>query len=246
MSTTDQAICLRASDYSETSQVLTLLARQSGLVRLLGKGTKRPKSKSGGGMDLFSEGRAVFAGAGRGGLGTLMEFVEEDNHAPLRRDLARLHTGLYMLEATGSLLAEADPHPEVFDLLHNALVRLAQAEASPPPVLAYFQWRLLRHAGLLGDLSACQGCGKEPPKAGVIFSSAAGGLLCRSCAAGAKDRLAVPHQTLAALEVMRQVQAGRRLPLSDAHAKALNAVLAYHLQYQLGRHLRTARHALGR
>ena len=230
MSTTDQAICLRASDYSETSQVLTLLARQSGLVRLLGKGTKRPKSKSGGGMDLFSEGRAVFAGAGRGGLGTLMEFVEEDNHAPLRRDLARLHTGLYMLAATGSLLAEADPHPEVFDLLHNALVRLAQAEASPPPVLAYFQWRLLRHAGLLGDLSACQGCGKEPPKAGVIFSSAAGGLLCRSCA----------------LEVMRQVQAGRRLPLSDAHAKALNAVLAYHLQYQLGRHLRTARHALGR
>ncbi|GAG45812.1 unnamed protein product, partial [marine sediment metagenome] len=49
------AICLRASDYSETSQVVAFLTRAEGVVRLLAKGAKRAKSKSGGALDLLSE-----------------------------------------------------------------------------------------------------------------------------------------------------------------------------------------------
>ena len=93
----------------------------------------------------FAEGQAVFSGTGREALGTLREFAETTSHSPLRADLARLNAGLYMLELCGATLAESDPHPQVFDLLHNALHRLGQADASPQAVLAYFQWRLARH-----------------------------------------------------------------------------------------------------
>ena len=48
------AIALRTTDYSETSQVVHFLTREMGGVRLLAKGTKRPKSKSGGAIDLMS------------------------------------------------------------------------------------------------------------------------------------------------------------------------------------------------
>ncbi|MBM4027044.1 MAG: DNA repair protein RecO, partial [Planctomycetes bacterium] len=41
MLTKDQAICLRTVDYSETSQVVTLFARQAGKVRAIAKGSKR-------------------------------------------------------------------------------------------------------------------------------------------------------------------------------------------------------------
>ncbi|KKL96234.1 hypothetical protein LCGC14_1846500, partial [marine sediment metagenome] len=144
MSTTDQAICLRTTDYSETSQVVHFLTRGGGVVRLLAKGSKRPKSKSGGRIDLFSEGRCVFAGKSGSALGTLMEFSEMTSHSPLRRDLRRLNAGLFMLEACAALLGEGDPQPETFDLLHSVLARLGQADASPAAVLAYFQYRMLK------------------------------------------------------------------------------------------------------
>ena len=56
-----RAICLRTADYSETSQVVHFLTRAHGLVRLLAKGAKRPRSKSGGAIDLLSEGQVVYS-----------------------------------------------------------------------------------------------------------------------------------------------------------------------------------------
>lgn len=252
MSTTDEAICIATVDYSETSQVVHMLTRENGAVRLLAKGSKRPKSKSGGAIDLFSEGRCVFAGTHRESLGTLMEFAETVSHAALRTDLTRLNTGLCMLELCGALLAEQDPAPEVFDLLSKALVRLAQADASPPAVLAYFQWRLLRYVGLLGELTECVSCGEPFGRGararrsafgggGVYFSSAAGGLLCRNCEPAATEKRAVAPAVLAGIAALAAAEAGKRPKLPDKQAHAVNAVLAYHVEYQLGKRLKTTR-----
>ena len=59
----EPAICIRATDYSETSQVVCFLTRGAGLVRLLAKGSKRAKSATGGAIDLLSEGDLVFIAA---------------------------------------------------------------------------------------------------------------------------------------------------------------------------------------
>ena len=55
---TDNAVCLRKLDYSETSQVLTLFTAGHGLVRVIAKGQKRStKTKVGVGVDLLEWGR---------------------------------------------------------------------------------------------------------------------------------------------------------------------------------------------
>ena len=245
MPTTDQAICIRATDYSETSQVVHLLTRAGGVVRLIAKGSKRPKSASGGAIDLFREGRCVFAAKQRAALGTLMEFAETTSHTDLRSDLSRLNTALYMLELVGALLAEGDAAPEVFDLLSKALARLGQPGASPPAVLAGYQWRLLRHVGLLGELAACASCGAAVGSRGVHFSSSAGGLLCRACEPAATEKHAVAPAALAGIAALAATDAGKRPKLPDNQAHAVNALLAYHVAYQLGRRLKAARHAIG-
>jgi DNA repair protein RecO len=254
----DSAICLRTSDYSETSQIVHFLGRASGVVRLLAKGAKRKKSSTGGAIDLMSEGDLVYIPHPAGSLGTLVEFTETDSHLALRTDAARLNTGLYMIELAGALLAEADPHPEVFDLLHNALARLGEADAPVPAVLAWFQWRTLRHVGLLGDLSTCAACGRHvgPAARGMCFSSSEGGLVCSSCAGGAADstgaagqtglaeKLRLDHAALAGLDALAAVAAGRKTPLPDNHAHAVNRMLAYHVANQLGKPLKMARYAI--
>lgn len=245
-----QAICLRTTDYSETSQIVHFLARDLGVVKMIAKGSKRPKSKTGGALDLLSEGDLVFS-SGRGeALGTLIEFTETESRTALRRDAARLNTALYLLELTAAMLAENDPHPEVFDLLHNALARLGQDDAPAGAVLAYSQWRMLRHVGLLGEMSVCVGCGT--PTAGaapgdlrhMVFSSRRGGLLCGSCESGATEKTPVDAAALAGISALTDAEAGRKTDLPDDHARSVSRLLAYHITEQLGKRLRMERHVI--
>ena len=249
MAQRESAICLRTVDYSETSQVVHFLTRGAGVVRLLAKGTKRPKSSAGGAVDLLAEGELVFI-AKRDALGTLVEFAETTCHLSLRRQADRLNTALYMLELVGAMCAEADPHPEVFDLLHNALTRMEQPASPVAAVLAYFQWRLLKHAGLLGQLTQCAECGRRvngnirTPRDEVYFSSRVGGILCRACEGSAIEKYRINGDTLAGLAAMRAAQAGTKVTLSEAQAQAVSRTLAYHINQQLGKPLKMARYVL--
>src|SRR5437899_3781571 len=60
----DPCLCLRKTEYSETSQILTLFSRNHGLLRVIAKGahrtTKAGASKFGGGIDLLDLADAVF------------------------------------------------------------------------------------------------------------------------------------------------------------------------------------------
>jgi DNA repair protein RecO (recombination protein O) len=240
-------------DYSETSQIVTFLTRGEGVVRLLAKGTKRPKSKSGGMIDLLAEGDLVGSVSDRNpdSLATLMEFSETTSHRELRRETHRLNTSLYMLELTTAMLGEGDPHPEVYDLLSRSLGRLGEPDAPVAAVLAWFQWRLLRHAGLLGGLAECVGCGlgvaemASGERRDVKFSSQAGGLLCDGCEGAARDTRSITETTLGGLAALAAVETGQKVTLPDAQAQAVNHLLGYHVAWQLGRPLRMARHALG-
>jgi len=242
----DQAICLRKTDYSETSQVVHLLGRDSGVLRLLAKGAKRAKSSTGGAIDLMSEGDLVYIPHRGVSLGTLVEFTETDSHAALRTNAARLNTGLYMIELVGMLLADVDPAPEVFDLLHNSLARLAQPDAPPAALLAWFQWRTLRNVGLLGDLNECVGCGHAigPGSRGVYFSASEGGLICTSCEAHLTEKYRLDPDALAGLAALIAAATGRKTPLPDEQAHAVNRMLAYHVTQTLNKPLKMARYAI--
>lgn len=244
----DSAICLRAVDYSETSQVAHFFTRSSGVVHLLGKGSKRSKSMSGGAVDMLSEGELVFITSTKGTLGTLVEFAETATHGGIRKDAARLNCGLYMLEMITVMLPEGDPYPELFDLLSKTLRRLGQANAPISAVLGYFQLRLLRSVGLLGQLSECVVCNKAiaapGARGGAFFSSRLGGLICREHETAAEEKLRIDVATLAGIAAMAAAEAGRKVDLPEAQARGINRLLAYHAQQQLGKVLKMARYVI--
>ena len=246
MSQREDAICLRVSDYSETSQVAHFLTRGCGQVRVIAKGAKRKKSSSGGALDLFCEGELVFIPGKSDSLSTLVEFCEMVSHFGLRGQMARLNAGLYMLELAHELVAESDPHPAVFELLHNGLARLDQADAPTAAVLGYFQWRLLRHVGLLGEMSVCVSCGGAVwPAASGCFSASQGGLLCPNCLVGATGIHRLDSDAMAGLAALMTAEAGGKTSLPDSQADAVNRLLSHHVSQQLGKVLRMTRHVIG-
>jgi DNA repair protein RecO (recombination protein O) len=245
MAERDRAICLRSYDWSETSQVVCFLTRRLGSVRLVAKGSKRPKSKAGGPIDVLAEGDLVCTVKDQG-LGTLIEFRQDAYRPHLRKDAHRLYSALFCIELTGETLAQQDPHPEVFDLLHNALTRLDTPDSAPQAVLAYFQWRLLRRIGLLGDMDACVRCGCElPARLRAWFSSNEGGLICGACRSATPEKVSLDRDTRQALETLEAAEVGRKVCLPDAHARKANRLLCYHATCQIGKPLRSTRHVLG-
>ncbi|MCP4378828.1 MAG: hypothetical protein GY794_21960, partial [bacterium] len=166
----------------------------------------------------------------------------------LRTDAGRLDTALYMIEITGLLLGEGDPHPEAFDLLHNALGRLGDNDAPIAAVLAYFQWRMLKHAGFLGQLRRCVECDEVLASGGgereLYFSSARGGLLCSSCGCSADEKISVSTAVINGLSGLEVARGRSGVSLSEDEVLGVNRLLSYHVSYQLGRPLRMARYVI--
>src|SRR5687768_8778815 len=177
----DRCVCLRRTEYSETSQILTLLSRGHGVVRAIAKGahrrTKAGASKFDGGVDLLDTGDAVFTHDPGRDLATLTEWGLREGHLGLRKSLRGMYLGLYAAELVGRLVEEHDPHPELFDRLDVTLAELATPRHEE--AFLAFQLDLLRETGYLSELSVCASCSTPvggDNRAPCFFSPARGGV----------------------------------------------------------------------
>ncbi|MHC4929540.1 MAG: DNA repair protein RecO [Planctomycetota bacterium] len=187
MLTNDTAICLRAVNYSETSQVVTLFTRK---VAAMAKGSRRTKSSFDGPIEVFSFGEVMFIIKESGGqLAMLTEFGQQPRFRMLSQNLNALNAALFAVELTERFLEDHDPHPELFDKFQKFLETLQETDTESK-ILAWlilYQLRLLEEIGLGPMLDACVNCSGDIDQYRMgtghhtYFSSSHNGLLCPNC-----------------------------------------------------------------
>jgi DNA repair protein RecO (recombination protein O) len=243
MLTKDQAICIRVTDYSETSQVVILFARGAGKIRAIAKGSKRPKSAFDGPLEVLSFGAIVFSASHKDKLATLTEFQPQPVRGELRRHLFALHSGLFAAELLDALTDDYDPHPALFDHFLQFLqdVENGQAGSERRDILIrliLLQLVLLHEVGLRPNLNICTNC-KRPFGADwreVYFSPSAAGLVCRDCEMNFPDKARL---SLKAAQSLNEVKR-----LADAEERTLDEierVLIRYFTHLLGRPPKTAK-----
>jgi DNA repair protein RecO (recombination protein O) len=241
---------LRKTEYSETSQILVLFGRDSGIVRVIAKGahrrTKAGSSKFDGGVDLLDIGDAIFTHAAHQQLGTLTEWGLREGHLSLRRNLRAMYLGLYAAELVAALLEEHDPHPEVFDRLEMTLLELPTARTEE--TFLSFELDLLRDAGYLPQWSACASCGNALTDR-AYFSAATGGVICRNCEGTTPDRIEIDPRLARLVEgiirLPRNNGSPARLPQLTRHqTDPINRLLADHVRHTLSKDLRMSKYVL--
>ena len=226
------AIVLSALRYSETSKIVRLATREHGVQSAIAKGALRPRSRFGAALQFLSEGQA-----------RLLVKEHRELHILASFDLLRLHAGLAAdLEryATASALAEvmlrfapADPHPESYDLLREALSLLEIAPAPELEALGFrVLWQLVSALGFAPALEACVRDGTSlPEEGGLSFSTREGGALCPACAAG-HGATHLPAEARADLGAL--LDPGAILPQLDSrHAESHRRLLARYIRYHL-------------
>ncbi|MHC5172162.1 MAG: DNA repair protein RecO [Planctomycetota bacterium] len=235
----DKAICLRAVNYSETSQVVTLFTRDNGKVAAMAKGSRRIKSSFDGPIEVFSFGEVMFIIKESGGqLATLTEFSQQPRFRMLSQNLNALNAALFAAELTEKFLEDHDPHPDLFDKYTKFLetVQKAKEESLTVAWLILYQLRLLEEAGVALMLDACVNCGTEETR-GCYFSSHENGLLCPNCEMTFPEKRAVDS---ALLDVL--INPAKLTKTDIKKLKELESLLIYHFSELLHKPPRMAKY----
>jgi len=227
----DYAICIRHQDYSESSQIVTLFGRQSGKIRALAKGSRRPRSKFEGGIDLLTAGEVLFStGRSESSLATLTEFHLQESWAGLRGKLVALHCGQFMGDLMSQFTEDYDPHEDLFDIFVKALGDL-QKGGQPVMILAVFELALLREVGMQPIWDRCCSCrGGLGEQQRMYFSSTSGGMLCRDCEGAIAEKRYVRPGVVSLVQQPEKMKTGRERDILEAHE-----LLCYHIREILGK-----------
>jgi DNA repair protein RecO (recombination protein O) len=197
MITKDLAICLRAIDYSETSQILTFFTRKTGKIPAIAKGSKRPKSGFGGPIENLACASVVFTQNPDAKLATLTEFEQKPLFLYAHANFASLNAALLAAELVNSLTTEFDPHENLFDALADFLQSLNQNKDTTQILtqLIKIQLNILREIGLAPVLTQCVNCRLPVPEQPTrySFSPSANGLICYDCQNAFPDRTPLPN-----------------------------------------------------
>ncbi|MHC4535089.1 MAG: DNA repair protein RecO [Planctomycetota bacterium] len=247
MLTKDTAICIRAIDYSETSQILTFFTRDTGKIGAIAKGSKRPKSSFGGPFEIFSYGKIVFAESKKDKLSTLTEFESAYGGAgfsALSANLFTLNCCLFGTELLNKLTHDYDPHPKLFDDLLQFLKNANEGSNNSDMLtfLILFQLSLLKETGLQPVLSHCVNCKTQNAIRNtqyVFFSSSVNGLICRDCEAAFPDKIRLSPNAANCLSNLKLLASARENTL-----KEIEKLLTLHLTEILGHKPKMAKYIL--
>ncbi|MBX3473217.1 MAG: DNA repair protein RecO [Planctomycetes bacterium] len=234
---TTHALCLRKIDFSETSQILTLLTDKLGTTGAIAKGAKREKSSIGGPLDLLCLYQVVlYDRSRRGTLSILAQAELIDFFAAARRDYESFRAAQSIRELLLSM--EVPPQDGAATMLLAVKALRSLGAGRDNEALAHFAWGMLRALGVEPEVTRCVASGREPSgRVEVSFSLREMGLVSPPHDQGRGDlvRLSPP-----VLDVLRRLAVGE--PLSGATVDACRSafrLLAWLLAQQGGKRLRT-------
>ncbi|HLP83628.1 MAG TPA: DNA repair protein RecO [Phycisphaerales bacterium] len=176
---TDTAVCVRAWDWSETSQTLWIFTRSLGLLRCVAKGSKRANSAFSGGVELLTRGDVVVStraiDKGSQAMTTLAAWDLAEIFPGARATLGSFHVGMAMLDFVQHAMHENDPHEAVFDTLVTSLRDLGE-ESRDVAALARLAWTILVETGHTPELTRDVRADADlAPAASYAFSPRLGG-----------------------------------------------------------------------
>lgn len=234
-----EAVVLRRHDLGEADRIVTLYTASAGKLRAVAKGVRRPTSRLGGHLELFTRCQVMLARGRNLDLITQVETV--DPHLGIREDLWRAGLAYYAAETLDRLTEDRGDTPPIYPLLVHTLDRIATSRR-PNHALHYFLLHLLGILGYRPELQLCVHCRRELEPVENGFSPLTGGALCSDCRPldpGAR-RLSVN-----ALKVMRFYQASEwdaveRLRLVPSLADEIEEALRGYVQHLAESKLKSA------
>jgi DNA repair protein RecO (recombination protein O) len=223
----------------EADRLLTVYTPESGKLRLLAKGIRKPRSRKAGHLELFTRTELLVA-RGRN-LDIITQAQTIDPYRALRSDLWRMSNACYVVELVDAFGEEQAENGPLYLLLSSALEWICTS-SDLPLTLRFVELSLLGLVGYRPQLFQCVHCSTPLEPIANFFSAEDGGMLCPACA---ENRPGVRPTSLGALKVLRFLQTRPYQECASLKLQALTRneveqLLQSYLVYLLERKLRSA------
>jgi len=229
----DVGVVVRTHKLGETDRIITIVTQDSGKVRAVAKGVRKPGSRFGSRLEPLSHVQVQLYRGRNLDVVNQVELVEIATS--LRSNLEATTDGLAMCEVVEQLAHDREPSPHLYRMLVGALRQLNTAFS--PLVLPALQLRLLTTEGVGPCVDQCVVCGTREDL--CAFDVNAGGVQCRAHKRG----LGVSDE---ALQVVQSILDGRvavvlqRSSLSTAVAREVAEFARIAMEHHLERRIRAS------
>jgi DNA repair protein RecO (recombination protein O) len=233
-----EGIILRRRDFGEADRLLTVFTPTRGKVKVLAKGARKPTSRKGGHVELYTRVDMLIA-KGRD-LDILSQAEMVEPYMPLREDLIRATYASHVIELLDRFTGEEEENARAYGLLRDTLGYLC-VESDLRLTARFYEIRLLSWVGYQPQLFVCAVGSESVAAQDQFFSYADGGVVCPE---HARPEHMMPL-SLGALKVLRYLQTQdyatvRVLNLRPALHGELERVLHGYITYLLEQRLQSA------
>ncbi len=212
-------LILKKIPFSDTSLILKVFTRESGLITLLAKGAKRPKSKYHGLLDFFTLDQFIYPEKSKSEIHVLLDAGLIREFPRLKADPVRQSLGHVFMELYLKYVAEpAQSHPH-YEMLLERLEQIDESgEGIFDPVLHLcdFLLGLCAVSGFSPQFTECVQCGRPAKGFRIRMDPDFGGPVCAACAGTGAGGMAFPGRLLKWLGRVQEMGArAGRLPREE-------------------------------
>jgi len=172
------AVVLKTHNLSEADRIFILFSPLYGRIDAVARGIRKPSSKFGGTLEIFSH---VYLMLSEGkNLAVITQAELCNSHYSLREDLRRLACASYFIEIVTDSILPGQENIELFSLVLSGL-SLLEYHDNLDLILRYTEIHFLKSLGVNPILERCLRCGNLFTSSYVKFFTTLGGAFCEKC-----------------------------------------------------------------
>lgn len=171
-----EGIIVSTVDYKESSKIINILTNTEGLIGVLAKGSKSPKSKISATSNVLVYG-TFYLNYHKGNIPLLTEVDVKNSFKYIRKDLLKMNYAIFLLELVSQAYRH-DKTEKIYTLLIDGLNKINEGY-DPQIITNIIELKLLQYLGIKPVVDCCVNCQKTENI--ITISSYKGGYLCQNC-----------------------------------------------------------------
>jgi len=228
-----KGINLRSIKVGEADKIITIFSRELGKISAIAKGSRKPKSKFGGRLEVFSYNDYFLA------TGKSLYIVNQVETIETFYGIKDISAASFLVRLAGASIDNGQKNTRLFDLLLSSLKALAGG-ADPLTLRVAFEAGLAEIEGFFPQLKGCVSCKKPVRKEpeSVTFNHTLGGLLCSRCSGKGGEKIPYRLVKMIGQVSSRWIEGPSSFSLDPGDAEKLDLLLKTFISEHIGKDVR--------
>ncbi|MFO7890741.1 MAG: DNA repair protein RecO [bacterium] len=176
-----EGIVLKGWKFGETSEIVSILTKDFGKVRMIAKGSRSLKSKFKGCLEPLTYIHIIYYEKKTRDLQLLSKADLIDPHYDIIGNPMKTALAFATIELVEKIIEDENPVHDLFELLVDTLSSIDRNEKFMEGYFWFFEEHLIDIMGYKASWNSCLNCKKSLGFHGGLFQPDQGGLLCHDC-----------------------------------------------------------------